>query len=217
MISKEGSLSCQFPRPGVFCVRTLTRIWIIYFYIAPCLFPYRTNCCSNVVFLEFGLILVLIYSIVFDIVSNNGRRGKLWNVVSLAILWMLWLERHNRISEDQERNFDSLWDRVKSWVALWLFEVIYFKGIIFSYLFYRDWVFCCNFWRHLVFFCTFSILIICFFIKKKRSKCELQAKGLWRFFYFLFFIFIFFLSRSAWGWPVICCLLIRSMDITKTS
>ena len=67
----------------------------------------------------------------------NDRR-KLWDVAVKAICWSLWLERNNRIFEDVTRELDFIWDRVKYWVALWVYDSKDFKELSFFDL-CRDW------------------------------------------------------------------------------
>ena len=56
----------------------------------------------------------------------------------MAICWSLWLERNSRIFEDKESSLEFIWERVKFWVALWVFETKEFKDFLFSDLI-RDW------------------------------------------------------------------------------
>ena len=49
-------------------------------------------------------------------------RKKLWNVAVIALCWSLWLERNNRICDNIVGTFASVWERVKFWVALWVFN-----------------------------------------------------------------------------------------------
>lgn len=54
--------------------------------------------------------------------GSGGRRKKLWNVAFMAICWSLWLEKNNRVFEDTNEGVDFIWDRVKHWVALWVYD-----------------------------------------------------------------------------------------------
>ena len=63
------------------------------------------------------------------------KKGKvLWKVASIAIFWAIWLERNKRIFEEQEDNLESTWNRIRLWVAIWLYNYKDFKGIPFSLL-----------------------------------------------------------------------------------
>ena len=48
-------------------------------------------------------------------------------MVVLAICWSLRLEKNNRIFEDIRGEIDSIWDKVKYWVALWVYDTKDFK------------------------------------------------------------------------------------------
>ncbi|PON63823.1 hypothetical protein TorRG33x02_275330, partial [Trema orientale] len=61
--------------------------------------------------------------------SQKGRRKKLWNVTVIAILWALWMERNNRIFDDDRGNLESIWDRIKHLVALWVYKNNSFKEV----------------------------------------------------------------------------------------
>ena len=68
-----------------------------------------------------------------------SKKGKiLWNFAVNATFWAIWLERNNRIFEDSEANFESIWDRIRLWVAIWIHVCKDFKSIPFS-LIIRDW------------------------------------------------------------------------------
>ena len=68
-----------------------------------------------------------------------NKKGKvLWKVASIAIFWAICLERNNRIFEKKEENLESIWDRIRLWVAICLYNCKDFKGIHFSLL-VRDW------------------------------------------------------------------------------
>ena len=66
------------------------------------------------------------------------KSRSLWNVVVMATCWSIWLERSKRIFEDSIDNVDCLWDKIKYWVAIWLFDVKGFKDALFSD-FVRGW------------------------------------------------------------------------------
>lgn len=51
---------------------------------------------------------------------------------------VLWLESSRRIFDDKQEDIVFLWDSVKFWVALWVVDVNYFKGVLLS------------FWGHIV-------------------------------------------------------------------
>ena len=71
--------------------------------------------------------------------SSFTKKGKtLWKVVATTTFWAIWLERNNRIFEEGEGTFDYIWDRIRMWVATWLYLCKDFKSIPFSLL-VRDW------------------------------------------------------------------------------
>ena len=55
-----------------------------------------------------------------------------------ATLWAIWLERNNRIFEEVEATSESIWDRIRMWVAIWVHVCKDFKNIPFSLLI-RAW------------------------------------------------------------------------------
>ena len=57
------------------------------------------------------------------------KSRSLWNVIVMATCWSIWLERNKRIFEDSIDNVDCLWDKIKYWVAIWLFDVKDFKVV----------------------------------------------------------------------------------------
>ena len=68
-----------------------------------------------------------------------NKKGKvLWKVTSTAIFWAIWLERNNRIFKEKEDFLEPIWDRIRLWVAIWLYNCKDFKGVPFSLLL-RDW------------------------------------------------------------------------------
>ena len=53
----------------------------------------------------------------------------------MATFWAIWLERNNCIFEDGiEESVAAVWDKIKVWVVIWLFDVKEFKGCFFSNL-----------------------------------------------------------------------------------
>ena len=67
-----------------------------------------------------------------------SKKGKtLWKVGAFATLWAIWLERNKRI-QGFEDNIESIWDRIRMWVAIWLHVCKDFKSIPFSH-FIRYW------------------------------------------------------------------------------
>ena len=50
----------------------------------------------------------------------------------MATCWSIWFERNKRIFEDIIDNVDCLWDKIKFWVAICLFDVKDFKDVLFS-------------------------------------------------------------------------------------
>ena len=68
-----------------------------------------------------------------------SKRGKiLWKVAVYATLWAIWLERNKQIFEEAEETSESIWDRIRLWVAIWVHVCKDFKSIPFSLLI-REW------------------------------------------------------------------------------
>ncbi|KAK9154956.1 hypothetical protein Sjap_002436 [Stephania japonica] len=47
----------------------------------------------------------------------KGRKGTLWRVGMLALLWNIWEERNNRIFLGQDRDWEEIWESIKRKVA----------------------------------------------------------------------------------------------------
>ena len=62
----------------------------------------------------------------------------LWKTAVTATFWAIWLERNRRIFEDVVATIEFSWDRIRLWVAIWLYVCKDFKSIPFS-LFIREW------------------------------------------------------------------------------
>ncbi|PON57235.1 Coatomer beta subunit [Trema orientale] len=68
-----------------------------------------------------------------------NRRGRiLWKVAILAGLWGIWLESNRRIFEGEIDCLEALWDRIRFWVATWLYDVKDFSSFSFSVM-VREW------------------------------------------------------------------------------
>ena len=50
----------------------------------------------------------------------------------------LWMEQNSKAFEDTEGTLESLWDRIKYWVTLWIFDTKDFRSLLFSDL-VEDW------------------------------------------------------------------------------
>ena len=67
------------------------------------------------------------------------KKGRiLWKVTITATFWTIWLERNRRIFEGVEENFESISDRIKLWVGIWLHNCKDFNNVPFT-LIIRDW------------------------------------------------------------------------------
>ena len=63
------------------------------------------------------------------------KKGKtLWKVVTTATFQEIWLEQNRRSFEGVEEKFDSIWDRIKLWVGIWLHFCKDFNSIPFALL-----------------------------------------------------------------------------------
>ncbi|RVW91431.1 putative ribonuclease H protein [Vitis vinifera] len=66
---------------------------------------------------------------------GNSLRGKtLWQIACLALLWMVWQERNNRIFEDKERTEEMVWDLIMFFSSLWASCAATFRGVPLSVL-----------------------------------------------------------------------------------
>ena len=72
---------------------------------------------------------------IFDMLSINyngsglSKRGiVLWQVASIALIWVVWRERNARIFEDKAKNSEYLWDSIYLLASLWAFCSKVFKG-----------------------------------------------------------------------------------------
>ncbi|PON52587.1 hypothetical protein PanWU01x14_208390 [Parasponia andersonii] len=70
--------------------------------------------------------------------SKKERRKKLWNAAVIAIFWSIWIERNKRIFDDAKEDLNSIWEKVKYLVALWVYDTRFFKDFSFSDH-CRDW------------------------------------------------------------------------------
>ncbi|XP_030483308.2 uncharacterized protein LOC115699905 [Cannabis sativa] len=75
----------------------------------------------------------------------GGRKGRsyLWRTAVLAIIWVIWLERNNRIFEGIEASVEDLWEKVRFWTAVWVYKTKSFEQFSFLDL-NRDWRLLCN-------------------------------------------------------------------------
>ena len=71
---------------------------------------------------------------IFDMLSINYngfglfKRGiVLWQVASIALIWVVWRERNARIFEDKTRNSEYLWGSIHLLASLWAFCSKVFK------------------------------------------------------------------------------------------
>lgn len=53
----------------------------------------------------------------------------LWRAAILAVFWGIWLERNNIIFYDKGEEESVLWDKIKYWVSLWVYQV--WKAFVF--------------------------------------------------------------------------------------
>ena len=67
-------------------------------------------------------------SIKFNGFGSSKRGIVLWEVMSIALMWVVWWERNARIFEDKERNSEYLWDSIFFLASLWAFCFKVFKG-----------------------------------------------------------------------------------------
>lgn len=109
---------------------------------------------------EFGIFWVWpcqcqdIFQHVMGTFGFGRRRKKFWNWAFLAIFWSLW-ERNKRIFDNEKGDCDFLQDKMKYWMALWVYNTKELKDLSFADLI-RDW----NIW----FFSFCSLLFFCFLL-----------------------------------------------------
>ncbi|RVW40626.1 Transposon TX1 uncharacterized 149 kDa protein [Vitis vinifera] len=73
-----------------------------------------------------------------------AQRGiVLWQVASIALIWVVWWERNARIFEDKARNSEFLWDSIVFLASLWAFCSKAFKGIPLNVI-QLDWIAVCT-------------------------------------------------------------------------
>ncbi|PON59233.1 LOW QUALITY PROTEIN: hypothetical protein TorRG33x02_288950 [Trema orientale] len=73
-------------------------------------------------------------------VGGGKRRGSLWNVYILALLWAI-SERNQRIFEDSSCLEGELWEKIVFSGAIWLKNAKEFKNVAFSDLLrVGDWL-----------------------------------------------------------------------------
>ena len=65
---------------------------------------------------------------------SGGRRRKLRNVAVMAVCWSLWLERNGRRFNDVVGDEDGIWEMIKYWIAIWIFNSKEFKDLSLSVL-----------------------------------------------------------------------------------
>ena len=90
---------------------------------------------------EFGIQWIFPQSVSLMMVSKvGGRKGRsyLWRTAVLAIMWVIWLERNNRIFEGIEASVEDLWEKVRFWTAIWVYKTKSFEQFSFLDL-NRDW------------------------------------------------------------------------------
>ena len=64
----------------------------------------------------------------------NKKGQTLWKVATTATFWAIWLERNKRIFEEVQEFVESIWDRIKLWVTIWLHSCKDFNSILFTLL-----------------------------------------------------------------------------------
>ena len=82
-------------------------------------------------------------SIKFKGFGNSKRGIVLWQVASIALIWVVWWERNARIFEDKARNSEFLWDSIVFLASLWAFCSKAFKGIPLNVI-QLDWIAVCT-------------------------------------------------------------------------
>ncbi|KAK9927793.1 hypothetical protein M0R45_024959 [Rubus argutus] len=73
-------------------------------------------------------------------ILRGGRKAKaVWGCLVLAVFWVIWLERNQRIFEDKVgAGHEELWDRIKFWSSLWVSVTHEFKDYSLAVIL-RDW------------------------------------------------------------------------------
>ena len=66
-------------------------------------------------------------------INYNGfglsKRGIfLWQVACIALIWVVWWERNERIFQDKTKNSENIWDSIHFLASLWAFCSKVFKG-----------------------------------------------------------------------------------------
>uniref|UniRef100_A0A803RBE5 Uncharacterized protein n=1 Tax=Cannabis sativa TaxID=3483 RepID=A0A803RBE5_CANSA len=58
-------------------------------------------------------------------------------------MWVIWLERNNRIFEGIEASVEDLWEKVRFWTAVWVYKTKSFEQFSFLDL-SSNWRLLCN-------------------------------------------------------------------------
>ena len=69
---------------------------------------------------------------------GDKRLNKLWKATILACFWANWSERNSRIFDEKSSLCDFIWERIKFWVATWVYRTKGFEGLSFLDL-SREW------------------------------------------------------------------------------
>ena len=73
------------------------------------------------------------------ILSGGRKANAVWGCLVLAVFWVIWLERNQRIFEDKiGADQEELWDRIKFWSSLWVSVTHEFRDYSFADIL-RDW------------------------------------------------------------------------------
>ena len=71
----------------------------------------------------------------FSCLRGTKKARVLWDCAVLAIFWVVWNERNQRIFDNKAgKDSSHLWDEVKFWASLWSFITAEFKDISFFFI-----------------------------------------------------------------------------------
>lgn len=71
--------------------------------------------------------------------GRDKEKRTLWNRATLAISWVIWLERNRRIFQNRHINPSFLWDRVVFLASLWTKATSFFVGMTLTDIQRENW------------------------------------------------------------------------------
>ncbi|XP_062109433.1 uncharacterized protein LOC133820653 [Humulus lupulus] len=63
--------------------------------------------------------------------EGEKKMARLWQSTVMATFWVIWLERNSKIFDESSCSVDSLWDKIRFWVATWVYRSKGFEDVFF--------------------------------------------------------------------------------------